>query len=73
MRKDTRDIEKSCEICIYALRVETTGKLLCTRSASIKKTEPEKPCRKFKLDLLSYKPKPSKLPSFVVPADSDLL
>lgn len=72
-KNELRELEKSCDICTYAFKVETTGKILCTKGKSLKETDPSKPCRKFKLDLLSYKPMPTKLPDFVVPEDSGLL
>lgn len=58
------ELSKNCELCIHALKVDTTGKILCTRGKSMKEVVPEKACRKFEFDILSYKPSPSKLPDF---------
>ena len=63
-RSIPEELNKNCELCVHALKVETTGKILCTRGKSIKEVNPEKACRKFEFDILSYKPLPSKLPDF---------
>ena len=65
MRQDIPDeLQKSCSLCEFARRIETTGQTICTQSGVLKKVSPESVCRKFRFDILSYRPLPLKIPKF---------
>lgn len=67
------DIEKSCELCEFAKKVEISGQVLCTRTKNLKRVEADSICRHFSFDILSYKPAPTKLPKFNVESIEDIL
>ena len=67
------DIEKCCELCEYAKKVEISGEILCSRTKNLKRVSPDSACRHFSFDILSYKPAPTKLPKFNVESIEDIL
>lgn len=67
------DIEKCCELCEFAKKVEISGEILCTRTKNLKRVDADSFCRHFSFDILSYKPAPTKLPKFNVESIEDIL
>ena len=68
-----QDIEKCCAFCEYAKKLEITDQLLCARTKDLKKVSEDYVCKKFSFDILSYKPKPSKLPKFSIESAEDFI
>ena len=67
------DIEKCCALCEYARKLEIADQIICTRTKNLIKVSEEDVCKKFSFDLLSYKPKPAKLPKFSIESMDDLI
>lgn len=66
-------IEKCCELCEYARKIDITGQILCVRKKNLKKVSENDVCGKFSFDILSYKPKPAKLPKFSIESTEDFI
>ena len=58
------ELEPCCSLCEHAMKIEVSGEYVCTRGSRLLRVEPDDVCRKFKIDLLSYRPMPAKLPRF---------
>ena len=71
--KMPEDIERCCALCEYVQVMEITGNLLCTRKNNLKKVTENDCCNKFSFDILSYKPKPSKLPKFSIDSAEEFI
>ena len=67
------DIEPSCLLCEYARKLEIADQIICTRSKNIKEVSEDHVCKKFSFDILSYKPKPTKLPKFSIDSAEEFI